>query len=366
MATAFRGPFNSLKETIRVMMVSDGKEFEDTLSSLPIDGLDSASYKTLVVELVTACVLLESKDHLKVVFKMICSFSSLMNLTTPYSQLLLYREVDDSLMIKVFKMMGDDVAMVEVVRDFITLGDTPEAAIGADRCIRLLGPPTAYQLGQIQELLYHHTIDTGEDNHAVDGVLKAWKREIRKPLPLPQYIRTGLKVVDDSHIQELTNEEVLSKFEWSGSYPTDEDILMMRDYLKRSQLAESVHLFRLYGPSNPMLDYLDDSIPCSSLGGCRMLLCRCFEDPSSPRPYEEKAWYRGYCMTCDNILSSPIGAVRRPMRNGGWYGCYCSIDCLIADYNFTSHETGIMRSLGKQLTITSIYDSTVKRSWTLG
>jgi len=87
----------------------------------------------------------------------------------------------------------------------------------------------------------------------------------------------------------------------------------------RMTLIKSDFLFKVFGPSHRRVDsqLIDDSV-CSRYGGCRMLLCECLE----------KDWFKGYCQFCLQKIEKRRFAVRKPSDNGGWEGCYCSINCV--------------------------------------
>ena len=68
-----------------------------------------------------------------------------------------------------------------------------------------------------------------------------------------------------------------------------------------------------YGPLNAIPDHV-----CNSrTDGCRMLLCVCHEEKGDE-------WFTGECEICERDIRSPKHAIRFPMDEGGWYGCFCS------------------------------------------
>lgn len=97
----------------------------------------------------------------------------------------------------------------------------------------------------------------------------------------------------------------------------------------RLNLGSNRDLFRLFGPVNVQVaDQLQVDDECSNFGGCRMLVCRCFEgSPLSPSTEREDHWFTGYCDYCLNQIESYRHAVRIPFLVGGWVGCFCSWDC---------------------------------------
>ena len=116
---------------------------------------------------------------------------------------------------------------------------------------------------------------------------------------------------------------------------------------KLLSLEKNPDLFRLYGPANaikgrdlfygavdpsiksglPEVD--DEGDECTKYGGCRMLLCNCFEKYDDDNNYDPTmTWFKGACDYCFKRIADKSHAVREPMEKGGWIGCYCSLDCL--------------------------------------
>ncbi len=65
--------------------------------------------------------------------------------------------------------------------------------------------------------------------------------------------------------------------------------------------------YRRYGPIN---------------NKCYMLTCNCEEEDN------EEEWFNGTCCNCQRKIENKEYAVRFPLRDGCWIGCYCSFNCL--------------------------------------
>ena len=81
------------------------------------------------------------------------------------------------------------------------------------------------------------------------------------------------------------------------------------------------YLNRKYGPIN---------------GDSRMLLCCEFEvcdEHEYDEDYIPDEWFGGSCFICRKRIMYKHWAIRRPIRNCGWSGCYCSFECLKLDPN---------------------------------
>lgn len=99
-------------------------------------------------------------------------------------------------------------------------------------------------------------------------------------------------------------------------------------------------IFNEYGPVNTRLTTSNIQTKCDKYGGCRMLTCIEFEtcdlngEEIDIMSVDNQGiivdWFRGSCDDCGKRISSKECAVRKPLKNGGWRGCYCSFDCLEA------------------------------------
>lgn len=117
-------------------------------------------------------------------------------------------------------------------------------------------------------------------------------------------------------------------------------------------LENDMNLFHLFGPANPHtgtnfpIDKVGDVRNCSIYGGCRMLLCKCYADTLSIADEDtdlgdieaeatgkrnfstERDWFTGKCDKCGQIIRHKSWAVRKPVGNGGWKGCFCEWSCV--------------------------------------
>lgn len=122
-------------------------------------------------------------------------------------------------------------------------------------------------------------------------------------------------------------------------------------------LYDDKELQRIYGPANPQIgaDLTDHENECCVYGGCRMLLCTCFEE--DPEREEERAddWYTGMCDGCDRAIRHRWYAVRLPLAGGGWRGCYCSTRCM-RPHADTLLGTLLINNLNAQLDDVGVYD----------
>ena len=149
-----------------------------------------------------------------------------------------------------------------------------------------------------------------------------------------------------------------------------EKINLLKPYLLslyRLTLNQNPNIFKVVGPANIMVDAdlsLDD--PCCYYGGCRMFTCHDYvELPNDIDEFSEIniygfiSWFKGACDFCNNGIPYMHYAVRKPVYNGGWIGCYCSWECVIADTaadEFAVHQ--LIDIFKKELMTHTIYDRT--------
>ncbi len=98
------------------------------------------------------------------------------------------------------------------------------------------------------------------------------------------------------------------------------------------------YLFQIFGPCNPSPDRKlctsSDNI-CEMFGGDRMFLCRDKEIYNDTINYDQRFkdqhnldWFGGNCLECGLKILKKHYALRLPLINGGWQGCYCNFECL--------------------------------------
>lgn len=118
-------------------------------------------------------------------------------------------------------------------------------------------------------------------------------------------------------------------------------------------------LIRYYGPLNPFVSMSD----LLTAPNARMLECTHFEHPGNeetayysgvsayadPDPeglytFEDTtSWFTGNCDVCNLKIDALHHAVRMPRPAGGWYGCYCSWNCVL--HNLPNAKTATENEL---------------------
>ena len=110
-------------------------------------------------------------------------------------------------------------------------------------------------------------------------------------------------------------------------------------FLKASSLEESENAShtanRVFGPANRFFKRNCVSNPGRE-GPCRMLECICRElEEDNP-----EEWFFGNCEDyfCKKKIRDRSHAIRVPIPNGGWKGCFCSLDCLEKNLPFKNRD----------------------------
>jgi hypothetical protein len=163
-------------------------------------------------------------------------------------------------------------------------------------------------------------------------------------IPLPDPDRATEMIYDSLSmiLAEQTFEEIAEQKAAIKQRYTDEGSDRMRIrflqpvYFSLSGVTEvkDVERFRQWGPSNPFVAPKGALIPQSS----RMLTCIRFVDEGEDvdylphdafEDYRPLDWFKGNCDTCKKKIKWYHHAVRMPIEDGGWYGCYCSWKCVL-------------------------------------
>jgi len=124
----------------------------------------------------------------------------------------------------------------------------------------------------------------------------------------------------------------------------------------REELKTDQELFRIFGPVNILrnANLLGDR-PCEKWGGCRALTCLEFENTNDEfeefeedpyAPYSTVDWFTGQCDICMKRIEKKCYALRKPLLEGGWIGCYDSFECIL---NSIDKEDIFMRKIIKVL-----------------
>ena len=95
--------------------------------------------------------------------------------------------------------------------------------------------------------------------------------------------------------------------------------LGQNELYKSDKILDIRKMNRVWGPINA-IHGKDCFYNPDNLGPCRMFVCCC---------REEDDWFEGNCDTCQLRIKNESHAIRFPLKQGGWSGCFCSFNCMI-------------------------------------
>ena len=86
---------------------------------------------------------------------------------------------------------------------------------------------------------------------------------------------------------------------------------------------------RYYGVTNGIFD--QDC--CGKSGACSMFYCMCredvdYDDTSYNETVNPFGWFNNVCEECGISIDKMRYALRFPVKDGGWVGCFCSFSCI--------------------------------------
>lgn len=105
---------------------------------------------------------------------------------------------------------------------------------------------------------------------------------------------------------------------------------------------------RVFGPANAFGDKNCIS-NISESGPCRMLHCLCREYDYNDDTIVEKNWFTGLCNYCMLGIRNKSHAVRFPVENGGWKGCYCSFECMKEALSYIDDKANFRLDIMKEV-----------------
>lgn len=135
--------------------------------------------------------------------------------------------------------------------------------------------------------------------------------------------------IDEGEYDELRDEK--SKLANQSTVP--ERMAMIKPFIENKILmdrSEDVRLFRVYGPTNPLM-HVNLTLENDPHGGARMLTDNSFnslDNEFGTIDYQAE-WFIGYCEECYQKISKKCYAIRIPLILGGFVGCFCCKQCIL-------------------------------------
>ena len=269
------------------------------INQLPLETYSQTELDQLLHELLSSTIEYNQVENIKLIFKRWYQLpveSSQLDHLTRFMCL----EQDSKLRLLVARTM--DKTFNEYIMDLINYDSLPFTLIGAENLADIFGDAD-------WSFLLDYTVVNEMDKGYTNKLIKSWiEGKIVVVAPKPLYMidtKVSIPVISGDRIQLNFNE----------------------------------NLFKLFGPANSALNEdLSGNSPCQIYGGHRMFLCKEFEVPNLEgedmddfdihyHDYQGH-WYTGSCDACFKTIQRKRYAVRLPIWNGGWIGCYCSWSCV--------------------------------------
>lgn len=354
----------------------DADMFRDLIQLIGIDKLEVETINQTMLTYIMLAYNFNSDQMVNVIFNVFDSDSPVVDIRP--SGTTFYTIVDPMIDIDLLKfvaMSNTDLSYGDHMYNLVNYGSDPGVDIALNRFEKIFGMPSVEFLDSMLnylyklDLIYDDTnltvaryciqhMKTNEDtdiaprtNDIITSDILPSSTELLSLVDLVTSVtsnqQTKLLTVEDAvevaiknnrplpSIQADIRKLITEDFETMDNNKVQE---IMLEYMKVSNdvsLQKNKELFRIYGPSFPVVDLYCFDHKCKQYGGCRMLLC----EGHVPRTdYDDDAecidldWFQGACTTCTRVIPSRHLAKRMPIPTGGWTSdTYCSWECVIKD-----------------------------------
>lgn len=187
-----------------------------------------------------------------------------------------------------------------------------------------------------------------------DLVLRQDLQEVKKTVPVSELIKTFKETITNQGLRLINEDSItsdLSKMLEEMTMTEKSEIYnLMANYERVKEIRLDKEIFRRYGPVNAKS--VEESVNDLKYGGPRMLLDTQheFDDEGEERL---SFWFKGNCDYCKFRIKSPYHAMRLPVMNGGWKGCFCRLECVLAylqaPFDTEQDEDMLIQKLGRDL-----------------
>jgi hypothetical protein len=235
---------------------------------------------------------------------------------------------------ELYSVLDTQMTMIEIIYPYV---------------IRKVNDDTTYFICRALDSIYDATFDdykflyevSVDFNISVARFMYARMVGCKQYASIPSYIRRSSiqsKMNDiitrfTPDIPLLTEQEAMTITGHAMSTVHDmssDDIRSISDvyFWKKYTQDNADEFYNWFGLSNPSSEPLDGSSICQSFGGCRMMLCVCYDKLIDGDVVDDNPdWFSGHCLECGLSIRSRSHAVRIPMIEGGWIGCFCTFKC---------------------------------------
>jgi hypothetical protein len=348
------------------------EDFTKLVRRIPVEDLEDQQMETIMRVLILPCLEFENKHACRTVIKEFNVDEQLDVLT----RIFLFKSFDD-LLLSFIVRCHPERSPQEHYSNLIGYEDRSVCSFAAARIKRIYGNdvPTDKYIELFnyacddQNTVMRQFIQNQIKENNVQAEPPTWLIENKKGWEIPEppennfkipeskedQIELLLKVLGSGNINldterkregkeiEIKGEPEISEYAAQG-HITDPKVIeaygRMDEEQKRNLIEDAFEQYRinrlftdreynrLLGPANAQANgtYFDKSHRCNKYGGCRMLTCVCSEESNDQEQTMcmELDWFTGACDRCFRIIPSRSHAIREPLIEGGWRGCYCS------------------------------------------
>lgn len=375
---------NVIKQSIQD---DDLSELKINLMRLPFEHLNQKTVDELLSTFINHAVEYNNIESIKVIFDIWYQMLSIDNGQLDHlTRLFIDQSVTDKAKLLVAKTYIDEKPIEYYISKLIDYDSLPSTLV-ATIILDNIFDTTYHTWFYLFDIAVENEIQKGYTNYLVKDYIK--HRMIEKA----KYIKPPAWIINE-YDNLPSNQELINNFLLNIPYYEIDNIIqdlsltpkqynklsniekkqMIEKYDKqryRLELNFNNDLIKILGPINTQVttDLTSDHM-CTIYGGCRMLLCQEYEEQVindeevddfdanyNKNSYEKSEWFHHQCDWCINKVQFKHYAVRKPLYNGGWIGCYCSWQCVKDSMSETDVvELDLVNIFEKQLNNIGIQD----------
>ena len=377
----------AINNTITAINNNDVDEIRRILALFPLGQLPKGTADTLLAVLLKSAIAVANVDAVRVIVSIFDVARITSDPVTAVTNLFLNPELDIEMLRHITSCFPEKVPFDYYV-DLVNMGDDLGALKAASAMLTVFPDLSNTEWSMLFKLTENFE-DEEYENQLLRAFFEAKLKETGDFAAKPQYVKNFKEVELPAYPECIPApheaiELIISKFDLPETENEDDSNIIHSSLVSEYSIATAEHkirllegvatmesfddsaLFREYGPVNTIYSVTSEPREpedvCGKHGGCRMLLCTEFEildgfgaqaDCMSIEEHQNtKDWYRGKCDVCNSKIHARHCAVRLPLKQGGWQGCFCSLKCL-TNYSddhqvslMIGHMTGQLEAIG--------------------
>lgn len=365
----------AINNTIRAINDDNIEEVRRMLALFPLGQLPKTTADTLLAVLLKSALTVGNSNAVRTIVSIFDVARINSDPVTAVTNLFLNPDLDIELLQHITSCFPEKVPFDYFV-DLVNMGDDLGALKAATTMMTVFP-----ELSNTEWSMLFKLTDNFEDEEYENQLLRAFfetkLKETGDVAAKPDYVKHYEEVALPTYPDYIPApfeavELIVSKFDLPDTDAVENTNIIRDTLVSEYSIATAEHkvrllegvadmesfddsaLFREYGPVNTIYSVTseprEDDDVCGKHGGCRMLLCTEFEIIDSfggqcdlmaiDEHQFAKDWYRGKCDVCNSKIHAQHCAVRLPLKQGGWQGCFCSLKCL-TNYS-DDHQVSLM------------------------